>query len=182
MLILESHDAAADAQAFARAGIAASPVMRFEREGQRPDGSPVKVGFSLAFAEDRRAPEIHFATCQQHYPENFWNPEFQKHTNGARGIAGVTLVAAEPAAHRDMLLAFTGAEEAKPERDGFIIALPRGRIAVTTLADFRQRYGVAAPEVGTGARIAALQFDATEAVVVPPNEAFGATLLFSPAG
>ena len=35
------------------------------------------------------APQIHFATCQQHYPENFWNPAFQKHANGVTGIAGV---------------------------------------------------------------------------------------------
>src|SRR3972149_3789868 len=62
--------------------ILASEVMRFEREGKRPDGTPVKVGFSLAFAEDKDAPDIHFCICQQHFPENFWNPAFQKHATG----------------------------------------------------------------------------------------------------
>ena len=93
LLILESHDAAADEAAFRAAGIAASETMRFEREGKRPDGSPVKLGFSLAFAENKAAADIHFATCQQHYPENFWNPAFQKHANSATGIAGVVVVA-----------------------------------------------------------------------------------------
>src|SRR5690348_1036761 len=74
MLILESANAVSDAAAFAATGIAASSAMHFEREGKRPDGTPVKVGFSLAFAEAADAPDIHFATCQQHYPENFWNP------------------------------------------------------------------------------------------------------------
>ena len=74
--------------------------MRFEREGRRPDGTTVKVGFSLAFAEDKAAPDIHFAVCQQHYPENFWNPAFQKHANGASGIAGVVFVADAPERHR----------------------------------------------------------------------------------
>ena len=86
MLILESRDAAGDAQQFQRTDISASPVLHFERDGQRPDGSRVKVGFSLAFAADRGAPEIGFATCQQHFPENFWNPNYQQHPNGARSV------------------------------------------------------------------------------------------------
>ena len=78
LMILESRDATADEAQFRATGIAASQTMRFEREGRRPDGSPVKVGFSLAFAENKQAPAIHFAVCQQHYPENFWNSGFSE--------------------------------------------------------------------------------------------------------
>src|SRR5436189_302937 len=99
ILLLEGGDAAGDAAAFKSAGIAASDAMKFEREGKRPDGSTVKLGFSLAFARDGGAPEIGFATCQQHFPENFWNPEFQQHPNTASGVAGVTLVAENPTDH-----------------------------------------------------------------------------------
>jgi hypothetical protein len=202
MLILESRDAAGDAQQFHHSGIAASPVMRFEREGQRPDGSRVKVGFSLAFAEDRRAPEIGFATCQQHYPENFWNPAYQRHPNGAHGVSNVTIVAADPAAHRTMLLAFTGAADAKVSGDGYVISLPRGSLSVMTPAGFTTRFGVAGPEPGRAARLAAIGFDVADTgvlqtrfknnniraaqrdtgVVVPPDDALGATLLFTAAG
>jgi len=202
MIILESRDAAADHAAFEHAGISASPVMRFEREGKRPDGSVVKVGFSLAFAEDRSAPEIHFATCQQHYPENFWNPEFQRHDNGAAGIAEAVIVSQRPEAHREMLLAFTGAQESASTGEGYAIALPRGRLAVTTPNRFAAHYGVSAPEPGTGARVAALRFyvadlgaararlegagvplkEREDVLIVPPDSAFGATLLFSRAG
>ena len=73
LIILESADADADAAGFQTAGIVASDAMRFERAGNRPDGSPVKVAFSLAFARDAKAPEIGFAVCQQHFPESFWN-------------------------------------------------------------------------------------------------------------
>ena len=83
----ESGDAMADAATFHSAGVAVSDVMRFEREGKRPDGAPVKVAFSLAFARDAGAPAIGFAVCQQHFPENFWNPAFQQHPNTATGIA-----------------------------------------------------------------------------------------------
>ncbi len=87
LLILESTDAEADARSFAAAKIAASEALRFEREGKRPDGSPVKVAFSLAFARDPLAPAHHFAVCQQHYPESFWNPDHQQHANGVTGVA-----------------------------------------------------------------------------------------------
>jgi len=81
LLILESNDAAADAARFRSAAIGVSDAMRFEREGKRPDGTTTKVGFSLAFARDAKAPGIGFAVCQQHFPENFWNPAFQQHPN-----------------------------------------------------------------------------------------------------
>ena len=110
LLILQSRDASADEAAFRAAKIAGSEVMRFEREGKRPDGTAVKVGFSLAFADDKLAPDIHFATCQQHYPENFWNPAFQKHANSVSGIAGVVAVAEEPERHRNFMQAFAGAD------------------------------------------------------------------------
>jgi hypothetical protein len=202
MIILESRDASGEAAAFARAAISACPVMHFEREGKRPDGSAVKVGFSLAFAEDRSAREIRFATCQQHYPENFWNPEFQRHENPATGIAEAILVSHRPDAHRDMLLAFTGAEESARTGKAYSIVLPRGRITMMTPRKFEALYGVAGPDSGTDARVAALRFDVSDVnaararaeaarvpvgrrdgvLIVGPDSAFGATLLFSRAG
>lgn len=158
LLILESQSAQEDEAAFRAAGIAASEVMRFEREGKRPDGAAVKVGFSLAFAEDALAPDIHFCICQQHFLENFWNPAFQKHANGVQGIAGVVLVADAPSQHREFLLAFTGAAAARDDGSGFAIDLPRGSIAVMTPAAFAGRYGQPAPDTTRGARLAALRF------------------------
>ena len=199
LLILESRDAAADEAAFRAAGIAASDTMRFEREGKRPDGSPVKVGFSLAFAEDRRAREIHFAVCQQHYPENFWNPAFQKHANGAIGIAGIIAVADDPASHRAFFAAFAGAP-VRDGKDGFVMATPRGEIEVVTPQAFTARLGVAAPDVKRGARLAAMRFAVADAdllqdvpelagiaglyegnvAIIGADDAMGAVIVFEP--
>src|SRR6185312_10512140 len=101
-LLLESRDAAADAASFGSAGIAASAVVRLER-----DGTPVRLGFSLAFARDAAA-EAGFATCEQLAPENFWNPAFQSHPNRASGVGGVVLVAENPSDHHVFLSAFAG--------------------------------------------------------------------------
>jgi catechol 2,3-dioxygenase-like lactoylglutathione lyase family enzyme len=158
LLILDSQNAGADVSAFKTAGIAASDIMRFEREAKKPDGKMVKVGFSLAFAQDTHAPDIHFCTCQQHFPENFWNPEFQKHANGAKSVNGIVLVAERPAEHRDFLLAYSGAPSADEYADGLRIELPRGAIDVVTPVAFTQQYGLATPTTENGARLAALRF------------------------
>ena len=177
LLILESHDAHADEAAFRDKAVAGSPEMRFEREGKRPDGSTVKVGFSLAFAEDKHAPDIHFAVCQQHYPENFWNPAFQKHANGVQGVAGVVMVADEPARHRDFLLAFTGAVETQASGEGLRIALPRGAIDMMTPAAFSRRFGLSSPDTSRGARLAAIRFVGAS-VTAAKQAALGAGLVF----
>jgi hypothetical protein len=199
LLILQSQDARADEAAFRAAGIAAAECMRFEREGKRPDGTAVKVAFSLAFAEDKLAPDIHFATCQQHYPENFWNPAFQKHANSASAVAGVVAVADEPERHRGFMQNFAGASAATIE-GGISVATPRGIIEVLTPAAFVARFGVAAPDLSRGARLAALRFivaDASllqaapelagiaglyagNATVIGPEDAMGAVMAFEP--
>lgn len=184
MLILESQDAGADERAFVRAGIAASSAMRFERDGSRPDGSPVTVAFSLAFARDRLAPEIGLATCQQHYPENFWNPDFQHHTNGATGVFGVVMVASDPAAHAEVVSAFAGAPATRSSTDEIGFATPRGEITVMTPTLFQDRFSVEAPDMSSGARLAALRLSDKRPgapTVVGADRFFGATLIFEAA-
>ena len=179
LLVLESQSAQEDEAAFRAAGIAASDVMHFEREGKRPDGTSVKVGFSLAFAEDKAAPDIRFCVCRQHFPENFWNPAFQQHANGVQGIAGVIVVAEEPARHREFLLAFTGAQSARDSGHGFIVDLPRGEYELTTPAAFERRYGLPAPDASGGARLAALRFSG-QTVPASQQAVLGAALIFEP--
>jgi catechol 2,3-dioxygenase-like lactoylglutathione lyase family enzyme len=96
MLVLESQDAERDRVAFAAAGIGDFEPFSFERTALRPDGTPNRVAFSLAFARDKLAPQAGFFVCQQHMPENFWNPAFQRHANGATGIEAVTMISENP--------------------------------------------------------------------------------------
>jgi hypothetical protein len=198
-LLLEARDAAADAGAFRDAGIAASEVVRFEREGKRPDGTPVRLGFSLAFARDAAA-EAGFATCEQLAPENFWNPAFQSHPNGASGVAGVVLVAENPSDHHVFFSAFTGERELLATSNGITVATPRGTIDVMTPAAYASHFGVAAPDIGQGARLAALIVAVPDAgavaarldqakvaavsrmgrIIVGPDIMMGAAIVFAP--
>ncbi len=198
LLILESDDAATDAARFRSAGIGVSDAMRFEREGKRPDGAAVKVGFSLAFARDAKAAAVGFAVSQQHFPENFWDPAFQQHGNTASGIDAAVLVAENPSEHRAFLSAFAGVCDLSVTSSGITASTPRGDISVMEPAAFRSRFGTEPPDVSRGARLAAMQFrvrdraalsaalaaggiatfSRMDATIVGPQTALGATLVF----
>jgi catechol 2,3-dioxygenase-like lactoylglutathione lyase family enzyme len=157
MLVLQSKDAAVDAAAFKTSGIGDFDVFDFEREGKRPDGSSVKVAFSLAFATDPEA-DAGFFACQHHYPENFWNPAFQVHANSVAGIAGAVFVADNPTDHHIFLSAFTGVRDLQATSSGITLATPRGEIQVMDPAAFRLHYAVEPPSIARGMRFAAVRF------------------------
>ena len=197
-VLLESRDAAADAAAFGGAGIAASAALRFEREARRPDGTPIRVAFSLAFARDPAGAEAVFASCQQHAPEMFWNPAFQAHRNGVTGIVGLVMVAENPSDHHIFLSAFTGERELLATSSGIMVQTPRGAIKVMEPSAYQRHFGVAPPDLARGARLAAIVFSArdraavaallaqakiaaatqVERIVVSPHDAMGATIVF----
>ncbi len=195
MLVLEGKGAAADAEAFRAAGIGDFDVFDFAREAKRPDGSSVKVAFSLAFAVDAQAPDTAFFTCQQHFPENFWNPAFQSHANSVSGVAGVVMVAENPSDHHVFLSAFSGVRDIHATSNGIGIETPRGEIQVMDPAAFRAHYGTESPDISRGLQLAALRLSVRDmntarsslgaasvesrgALVVGPGEAHGATIVF----
>ncbi len=123
-----------------------------------PTASTVKVAFSLAFASDPKAPDIGFFTCQQHYPENFWNPAFQLHANGVEGIAGVTIVAENPADHARLPGALLPAPPTgRVDSGGISIKTGRGDIEVLDPAAYRQYFAAQPPDLTRGARLAAIR-------------------------
>jgi hypothetical protein len=198
MLVLEGKDARADAAAFRAAGIGDFKPFNFEREARRPDGSPVRVAFSLVFAADEKAPDIGYFTCQQHHPENFWNPAFQQHANGAATVAGVVMVSENPGDHRHFVGSFAGEHHIGADANGISVTTPRGVIQVMNPSAWRATTGTEPPDLTRGAHLAAMRFAirdkaaalsalkaggiaATErdgSIVVPPRGAHGATLIF----
>lgn len=140
MLVLDSRDAKADAAAFAQSGIGAFEPFHFERTGRKPDGSETKVAFTLAFAANPSAPRAGFFVCQQHYPENFWNPAFQSHENGAIGLASVALSAPDPSLCKTFLTAFTGIIPTSPALHDLSFRLADAHLDVMTPDDAAESY------------------------------------------
>jgi len=201
MLVGKSSNARADAASFEAAGISGFDVFDFSREGKKPDGSPVKVAFSLAFARDPASPNLGFFVCQQHHPENFWNPDFQRHANGASGIPGVVMVADNPTDHHIFLKGFIGASDLHSSSLGITARTENGDIEIMSPIAFRDQFGVAPVVSGEGMTLNAIRFAVADIgraettlaaggivpqphvgrLVVPPDAAFGATLIFQAA-
>ena len=201
MLVLEGHDdPALDKAEFDAAGFGGFELFDFSRNGKRPDGSEVEVAFTLAFARDPTSPHAGFFTCLQRRPENFWAPDLQRHMNGTVAIAGVVLTADEPEQHVEFLKTFVEAEFRRAVEGWYIAKTPRGDVDLMSHELFTERFGVPAPEEG-GLRLVAQRFAVADIekarkrvsssrmaaeeiegiIVVGPQAALGATLVFEPA-
>jgi hypothetical protein len=201
MLILNSSNAADDARSFAAAGIGGPKVFDFARDGAKPDGTPVRLAFSLAFARDPHSPDVRFAVCQHHFPENFWDPAFQAHTNGARAVPGAAMVADNPTDHHIFLKAFTGVSDLHSSSIGIRARTENGDVDIMEPVAFRGQFGVSPDVKGEGMTLDAMRFGVSDIaeveallqrngiaserhvgrLVVPPHVAHGATLIFEAA-
>ena len=197
MLVLTSRDAAADHEAWAARGLESFELLHFERQAKQPDGSAARVAFSLAFAVDPALPRAAFFVCQQHTPEAFWQPRYQRHDNGAERITGVTIVSENPAAHRGFFEALVAAEAVGSTDGGLEIALEGGRIEVLAPDALAGRFATAEsidltkgpslvaariavadlPRARQGLEAAGIAFAARpESIEIAPSESFGMLL------
>jgi catechol 2,3-dioxygenase-like lactoylglutathione lyase family enzyme len=199
MLVLDSQDAKADAALFSESGIGSFEPFHFERSGRRPDGSETKVAFTLAFTSAENSPKAGFFVCQQHFPENFWNPEFQRHDNKATQISSVTLAAPSPERLRSFLRAFSGVQPASPDGDDLSFRLGESHIDVLTPDDAAEIYGSVEAELDQPSFVAfavrvedihrqAQGLDSADIpyqhigsrLIVPASAAFGVSIAFEP--
>jgi len=184
MLVFESRDARADHADFVAAGLHAQPPFDFSRDARLPDGSTARVGFSLAFVTDPRLPEAGFFTCQQHAPQHFWKPEFQRHANTARQVMEVVMVATAPAELRGLFAGMQGADAVAQVGESLSVRTARGMVSVLTPAAFDRRFpGAAPPARPVTPHLAAfvVRVDDLKAVprpLIPGSDAFGTAIAF----
>jgi catechol 2,3-dioxygenase-like lactoylglutathione lyase family enzyme len=199
MLVLESKDAQADNADFKKSGIGGFEPCFFERKGVRPDGTPVEVSFSLAFAKNALSPCAGFFVCQQHRPENFWNIAAQQHPNGAAGISEVMMIAENPADHAEFLSHFTGQRDMQSTSAGLLVDTGRGIISVMSEASAAFRLGAIFDPIPTrliGFTVIVPDLRALEgrlasgkiayqtrsnSIVIPSDTAFGVSIAFEQA-
>jgi len=205
MLVLESDDARRDQAEFAENGLQTYAPFDFSRQATLPDGGQVTVSFSLAFVTEERMPEAAFFVCQQHAPEYFWNPEYQRHANGATEVVEVIMVADEPDSFGDFFARLEGEGSVSATGGALAVSTSRGQISILTLDLFAARFpdcavaeAPATPHFAAY-RVAVADIEATEALFIErglgfakrsgrlwigPSEAFGVVVEFSaaPAG
>lgn len=131
MLVLTSSDRDADRTRWAALGLREYDPVDFERKARLPDGTETRVAFSLAFTGDPALVGLGFFVCQQHTPEAFWKHDFQRHRNGARRIAAVTLATDAPDSARPFLEGYSGGAAGPTGGDGcYGVALAHDRLEV----------------------------------------------------
>jgi hypothetical protein len=153
MLVLDSVDAAADVARYRRYGLQTYEPFHFSRKTKLATGQEATVGFSLAFVTHPAMPRAGFFCCQQHAPQYFWQPAYQRHANGAVSIREVALVVRKPPEWGDFLEKFTG-HTANTDTSGLRIATARGDIAVLDPERFRQIYQAEPPDLRHGPQFA----------------------------
>jgi catechol 2,3-dioxygenase-like lactoylglutathione lyase family enzyme len=193
MLVFPSDDARADQREFAARGLGAYAPVDFARTARLPDGGEATVAFSLAFATDPGMPGAAFFACQQHAPQHFWKPDYQRHANRAAAICEVMMVADAPD-HAAAFLARLLGRQAVAGEEGLRIALAAGAITIMNPIQYRKRCPLAPCEPGTrfaGFRVAVDDVAEAEAILragkvpfrhiddalqVAPDDAFGAVV------
>lgn len=201
MLAFASDDARRDQAEFADKGLHTCPIFDFSRQAMLPGGGQATVAFSLAFVTDDRMPEIAFFVCQQHAPQYFWKPEYQRHANGAVAIAEVVMVAEQPASLGELFAKLQGPGNVEAGDDRLTVETARGRIAVLSPRRFAARFPVvpATDAVGAprfaGYRLVVEDVGRTEALLrersapfrkegdglqIGPADAFGVVIEFAP--
>jgi len=158
MLALESRNAIADAEAFRLARIGDFEPFFFERQGVDAAGQPVRVSFTLAFAEPQELSRVGFFTCQQHQPQNFWSKSQQIHANGVESIHSVVFVCDDPSDYHEFLGHFIGQREMRATSFGLELDTGRGMLEVLSPDAFAFRFGQPAPsDPQQGLQLAAIR-------------------------
>ncbi len=201
MLAFASDDARRDQAAFAEKGLTTYPVFDFSRRAALPGGGEATVAFSLAYVTDDGMPGIAYFTCQQHAPEHFWKPEYQRHANGALAVDEVIMAAPAPAALGDLFAGLQGPENVAASDDRLVVETARGRITVLGPGPLAARFPALGPEAAGGAprfvgyRVSVEDVDGTEALLgksalpfrkvasglqIGPADTFGLVVEFGP--
>src|SRR6266404_5458380 len=162
MLVFESNDARRDHREFAASGLQTYTPFDFSRLAKLPDGSEVTVGFSLAFVTEPRMPEAAFFVCQQHAPQYFWKPDYQRHRNRALAVAEVVMIAPDPPAFAGFFAKLLPDGAVASDSGRLTVVTSRGSITVLAPAGFAARFPLNPPPALATPHFAAYRLDVAD--------------------
>lgn len=177
MLVLQGQDSRGDVARYQAAGILAYAPFDFERKAFLPDGREVDLAFSLALTTHPDMPKAAFFTCHNLFPENFWKPEFQAHTNGANEIVEAVMVGENPSAFAAYLEAFSGGQALDVE-GGIRVDTGGHAISMLTPVQASRRFPGCSTDTSEGPRFVAFTIAGNDVPggIVPASEAGGVAI------
>ncbi|BDA84681.1 hypothetical protein Sa4125_22230 [Aureimonas sp. SA4125] len=135
-----SDDAEADWRAFRASGLADGDVFQFARIFEAPDGARRELGFRLAFANDRRVPDLFFFCCQA-LARPGDRSALTVHANGVTGMARLVLSEPHPADFVALLQAASGHTPVAREDDQTGLGAANVQFEVLMRSTLAERYG-----------------------------------------
>lgn len=192
MMVLDTPDARADSEAWQVAGLQTYEPYDFSRMAKMPDGTDVRVGFSLAFVSHPAAPWLGLFACQHYRPEYYAQPQYLKHPNTASSVQDVWIVGEKAMDLASYIHTVTGANSSSEGSDDMAFQTGAGTIVLARPQAFEAAFGVAPPHPEDGPHLAGFTV-ACHAVgqlaglplvgtgnrhVLAPNENFGTAIGF----
>lgn len=194
-LATDGADLAFDA--FKAAGLEPDAPLLFDRAVEIA-GKTEHAQFRTVRIPKTNMPVVGFFVCEHITPRFVYRAEWAKHPNGARGIAGVTVIAEQPARWTAELVKYFGAGSVTPERGGIVADTGTQPIRYLTRQDYVARYpGITPVRTGDHPALLSVRVDSLAAcealltrngvkivkpdagrLLVPPSEAAHLTIEF----
>jgi len=160
-LATDGADLAFDA--FNAAGLNPDAPLFFDRAVEIA-GRTEKAAFRTVRIPKTNMPVVGFFVCEHLTPQFVYRREWAKHPNGARGIAGVTVIAEQPARWTGELEKYFGAGSVKREGAGTVADTGTQPIRYLTRQDYLARYpGITPVRPGDHPALLSLRVDSLAA-------------------
>jgi hypothetical protein len=185
-------------EAFKAAGLNPDAPLAFDRAVEVA-GKTEHARFRTVRIPKTNMPVVGFFVCEHLTPQFVYRPEWAKHPNGARGIAGVTVIAEEPAKWTAELEKYFGRGSVKAEGNGLVADTGTQPVRYLTRKDYEGRYpGIVPVRPGDHPALLSVRVEnlaacetvlknngvkvikpAPSRLLVPPSEAADLTLEFA---
>jgi catechol 2,3-dioxygenase-like lactoylglutathione lyase family enzyme len=156
-LVFRSEDSAATYDAMRRNGVEIQEPLAFHRPVDLAGGGREDARFRVVRLPPGTIAGGRLYFCQHLTKHLVWRDEWRSHPNGAVNIAGVTMVAPDPATVAALFRKMFGAAAVHDGASGMVLELANARVEILAAEGLVRRFGTAAPDpAGRGEYLAAL--------------------------
>ena len=142
-VVLTTPDANADHSRFVDEGISCGAMLRFARPFIGAEGQKAKAEFLLAFAQDRRAPDMLFFSCERVNAPSVDRKSLTVHSNSVVGLRNIVMLAPEAHHFETFLKAVSLSSDISSDARSLKLGLGDTHICVCDPDALGEEFGIA---------------------------------------